>query len=66
MVFIDRKLRVVGIVQWAEPQTLTQRTVDRPSLYVLEVPGGWASRNGVRTGARVELEGSLRERAGQP
>jgi uncharacterized membrane protein (UPF0127 family) len=35
-------------------------------LYVLEVPGGWTSRNGVRTGSTVELEGALKERAGQP
>jgi uncharacterized membrane protein (UPF0127 family) len=40
--------------------------VGKPSLYVLEVPGGWASRNGVKAGARVELEGELRRRAGQP
>jgi uncharacterized membrane protein (UPF0127 family) len=67
MLFIDRELRVVGVVQWAEPRTLSPRiTVDRPSLYVLEVPGGWASRHGIRTGARVELEGLLKGRTGQP
>ncbi len=66
MVFIDRKLRVVGVVQWAEPHTLTARTVGKPSLYVLEVPGGWAARNGVRAGSTVELEGALRTRPGQP
>jgi uncharacterized protein len=66
MVFIDRRMRVVGVVQWAEPQTLTSRTVGKPSLYVLEVPGGWASRNGVRAGSTVELEGALSQRPGQP
>ena len=66
MVFIDRRLRVVGVVQWAEPRTLTSRTVGKPSLYVLEVPGGWTSRNGVRAGSTVELEGMLRSRQGQP
>jgi uncharacterized membrane protein (UPF0127 family) len=66
MVFIDRRSRVVGVVQWAEPRTLVSRTVGKPSLYVLEVPGGWTSRNGVRTGSTVELEGTLRARAGQP
>lgn len=66
MVFIDRRLRVVGVVQWAEPRTLTSRTVGKPSLYVLEVPGGWTSRNGVRAGSTVELEGGLRDRPGQP
>jgi len=66
MVFIDRKFRVVGVVQWAEPQTLSARTVGKASLYVLEVPGGWASRNGVRAGSTVELEGGLKARPGQP
>ena len=41
MVFIDRRLRVVGVVERAEPQTLTSRGVGEPSMYVLEVPGGW-------------------------
>ena len=66
MVFIDRRLRVVGVVQWAEPRTLASRTVGRPSLYVLEVPGGWTERNGVRAGTTVELEGGLGQRPGQP
>lgn len=66
MVFIDRRLHVVGVVQWAEPRTLTSRTVGKPSLYVLEVPGGWTSRNGVRAGSTVELEGGLKGRQGQP
>ena len=66
MLFIDKRMRVVGVVQWAEPQTLTSRTVGKPSIYVLEVPAGWASRNGVRAGSTVELEGGLKERPGQP
>ena len=66
LLFVDRAGKVVGVVQWAEPRTLTSRTVGKPSLYVLEVPGGWASRNGVKAGAQVELEGELRRRAGQP
>jgi uncharacterized protein len=55
MLFIGRDLKVVGIVERAEPQTLDARAVNAPSLYVLEVPGGWASRMGVRPGAKVEL-----------
>jgi len=66
LVFIDKGMRVVGVVQWAEPRTLTSRTVGKPSLYVLEVPGGWASKNGVRAGSTVELEGPLKTRPGQP
>lgn len=66
MVFIDRRFRVVGVVQWAEPRTVTSRKVEKPSLYVLEVPGGWTSRNGVRAGSTIELEGGLGGRQGQP
>ena len=66
LLFIDKQLRVVGVVQSAEPRTLTSRTVGKPSLYVLEVPGGWTARNGVRAGSTVVLEGPLKARPGQP
>ena len=66
MLFIDKRMRVVGVVQWAEPKTLSPRTVGKASLYVLEVPGGWTSKNGVHAGSTVELEGTLKSRPGQP
>ena len=66
ILFVDRTGKVVGVVQWAEPRTLSSRTVGKASMYVLEVPGGWTSRNSVQAGARVELEGELRKRPGQP
>jgi uncharacterized membrane protein (UPF0127 family) len=56
--FIDKGLRIVGIVENAEPKTLTGRGVPYPSMYVLEVPGGWAARIGAHAGARVELQGT--------
>ncbi len=66
MLFVDKSGQVVGIVAQAEPQTLDQRTVGRPSLYVLEVAGGWAEKTGIAPGTRVELKGSLGGRAGKP
>jgi uncharacterized membrane protein (UPF0127 family) len=57
MLFIDSKGVVVGIVENAEPRTLTSRHVDGSSKDVLEVNGGWCARNGVRAGDRVRLEG---------
>jgi uncharacterized membrane protein (UPF0127 family) len=57
MLFIDSQLRIVGIVENAEPQTLTQRAVARPSQYVLEVNGGWCAQKGVKAGDRVRFEG---------
>jgi uncharacterized membrane protein (UPF0127 family) len=57
MIFVDSGGRIVGIVENAEPRTLTSRSVDAASRYVLEVNGGWATRHGVRRGDRVRLEG---------
>jgi uncharacterized membrane protein (UPF0127 family) len=55
MLFIDRDRKIVGIVENAEPQTLTSRRVDQPSKYVLEIGGGVAARLGIRSGTRVEF-----------
>ena len=57
MLFISSDLRIVGIVSRAEPRTLDSRSVGVPSQYVLEVPGGWTEKVGVRKGSTVEFEG---------
>jgi uncharacterized membrane protein (UPF0127 family) len=57
MLFIDSAGRVVGIVENAEPMTITSRAVEAASKFVLEVNGGWCSRHGVEPGAVVRLEG---------
>lgn len=57
IVFIDAEQRIVGIVENAQPQTLTSRAVRGDSKYVLEVPGGWTAKVGIRKGGRVEIEG---------
>jgi uncharacterized membrane protein (UPF0127 family) len=56
MIFIDEDGRIAGIVERAEPRTLTERTVGKPSRYVLEVNGGWSRARGVRAGDRVRFE----------
>jgi hypothetical protein len=57
MLFLDRDGKIVGIVQNAEPRTLTARgPADRLSRYVLEVPGGWTARKGIQAGTEVRLE----------
>ncbi len=66
MLFLDHSGQVVGIVGQAEPQTLDRRSVGKPSVYVLEVAGGWTEKAGVVPGARVELAGQLAHRVGQP
>ena len=57
MLFITRAGVVAGIVENAEPQTLKGRSVGRPTLYVLEVPGGWSAKQGIRAGSHVGFEG---------
>jgi uncharacterized protein len=56
MIFIDDTGRIVGIVERAEPRTLTSRDVGVPSRYVLEVNGGWAAAHGVAKGDTVRFE----------
>jgi uncharacterized membrane protein (UPF0127 family) len=57
MIFINKDLKITGIVENAEPKTLTSRGVGIPSLYVLEVPGGWCKQAGVTVGSEVKLDG---------
>jgi uncharacterized membrane protein (UPF0127 family) len=56
MIFIARDLTIAGIVENAVPHDETSRYVDRPSLYILEVNGGWAKAHGVTAGAKVRFE----------
>jgi uncharacterized membrane protein (UPF0127 family) len=56
MIFIGRDLTIAGIVENAEPKTETLRQVGKPSLYVLEVNGGWTRSHQVVAGAKVRFE----------
>jgi uncharacterized membrane protein (UPF0127 family) len=56
MIFIGRDRKIVGIVQNAEPETLTERRVDGLSQYVLEIGGGLSARLGIRAGQQVEFQ----------
>jgi uncharacterized membrane protein (UPF0127 family) len=47
--------RIVGIHENATPLSLASISVGKPSTNVLEVPGGWSQRVGVRTGDRITL-----------
>ena len=58
MVFIKSDLTIVGIVEKAEPKTLTARAPDEESMYVLEVPSGWSEKIGLKRGLKVKLEGT--------
>jgi uncharacterized membrane protein (UPF0127 family) len=56
MIFIGKDMKVAGIVENAEPRTETLREVKAPSLYVLEVNGGYCAAHKVSAGASVRFE----------
>lgn len=56
MIFITKEMTIAGVVANAEPKTETLRRVGKPSLYVLEVNGGWAAAHGAVAGAKVRFE----------
>ena len=57
MIFIDAKAKIVSIVENAEPRTLSSRPSTGPATYVLEVPGGYCTKSGVKAGSSVNFEG---------
>ena len=62
MIFVDAAGRVTGVVERARPLSLELRS-GGPSKWVLEVPGGWAARRGVKPGDAVRIEGLGRKGA---
>ncbi len=55
MLFIDDDGTIVGIVEGAAPLTDSTRTVGCPSVFVLEVNGGWTRKRGVVPGQKVTI-----------
>jgi uncharacterized membrane protein (UPF0127 family) len=56
MIFIGADWRIAGIVENAEPQTLSGREIAAPSQYVLEIGGGLSARHGIRAGQVVDFQ----------
>jgi hypothetical protein len=57
MIFITKDMTIAGIVENATPRTEDLRRVGKPSLYVLEVNGGWAASHGAAAGQKVRFDG---------
>ena len=57
LIYIARDRTIVGIVENAEPRTETLREVGKPSLFVLEVNGGFCAAHKIAAGAKVQFEG---------
>lgn len=60
MIFITKDMTVAGIAENATPRTEDVRRVGVPSMYVLEVNGGWSKQHGLTKGARVRFDGVTR------
>jgi len=58
MLFLDKDLKIAGVVENAEPKTFTSRGIGTPTMFVLEVPGGWWAKKGLKAGSTVVVEGA--------
>lgn len=56
MIFINDAMRIVGIIENAQPLTLDARGVDVPARFVLEVNAFFSHRHGIMQGSRVRFE----------
>jgi uncharacterized membrane protein (UPF0127 family) len=56
MIFINRDLKIVGIVEQTVPFSLDSRSVNAPSQFVLEINGGLAKRHGLNAGDSVRFD----------
>jgi uncharacterized membrane protein (UPF0127 family) len=59
MVFVDKDMKVVGLLSDVPPLNLAPRTVGKPSLYVLEFAAGTMKRYGVGEGATLKVGSPL-------
>ena len=57
MIFIESSMRILGIVENAEPLTDTSRSVPGQSQYVLEVNAGFSREHGFGPGTAVRFQG---------
>jgi uncharacterized protein len=65
MIFIDRRRRIVGIVEQTVPFSLESRSVNAPSQFVLEINGGLAKRLGIQAGDSVRFDGISSDRVAE-
>lgn len=61
IIFIAPDGEIVGIVERAEPKTLTGREVGVPSKFILEIPGGESQTLKITPGLWVDLSGALQQ-----
>ena len=59
MLFLNGALKVVGALEQVPILDETQRKVDVPSRYVVELPAGTAAKSGIRIGSLLKVDGPL-------
>lgn len=61
MVFLDKKLRVQGVVKNTPPHSTAKFSLDddSPSMYVVELVAGTAERIGIARGSTLTVSGEL-------
>jgi hypothetical protein len=57
IIFISKDRKIVNIQARAVPRTTDPRPADGDSQFVLEVPGGWSEKLGLKPGLPVVLDG---------
>lgn len=66
MLFLDRSLRVVGVLPNVPTQNDLPRAVGAPSWYVLELAAGTAGKQGIRVGSQFVLRRTANGAVDQP
>lgn len=56
MIFVTAEMEVAGVVENAQPETITSRTIGKPSQFVVEVNSGFARKHNIAAGTRVRFE----------
>lgn len=59
MVFLNKDMAIVGILENVPPLNEAPRSVGKPSMYVVELGAGVARKHGLREGATLVVQGSL-------
>ncbi len=59
MIFLDKDLKVVSIIERAVPLSESPRKSLKPATYVLELLGGQASALSIKVGSELKVSGSL-------
>ncbi len=57
IIFINEKMRIVGVVENARPHSTEMLEVPAPSRYVVEVNAFFCRRFGIQEGDRIVIEG---------